>query len=1270
MRVGASAKRVEDVLDEVLAVAQLLTAADFTAIVLEEQGRLAYRGMRGGRELPKEPFIPVKGSVIAAALESQTTTVGERLSEDPLLSNFALIKREAARTLMVSPMRIGNSGRGCLLVGWRSDVSPSTDHIHTAETLTNYLATLIDSAQSHLREQERAAELDAVIDQIPSGVLVIDRQRQVRVRNAAGRQIVGQSAVGLELVSTLPGYERRDPITQAELPADQLPIIRALEGEVVEGFEYVLCRPDRLGDVSIIASASPIRGANGEVTAAVMVYSDVTRERALARDLASREAHLRSIYDTMACGVLVRDGNGHITYANRAAAAIVGVRVDQMEDVLKTWKRIDGSSRSIESDVWNGPRALQTGEAERNQLIGFTAPDGGDRWHRYDAVPFFDESGAVLEVVVSFYDVTDQKRAEDELRQALAAVTESENRYRDLVENSWDWITTHDLQGYILSANKAAQQALGYDQQTLIGTRLSTYVLPSTVDDLSASLGTVVREGAASGVARIVNSSGEIRVMEYNSSLRTDGVDTPIVRVMARDVTERDRAQEALKGRVEQQAAVAKLGQLAIRQPLLSVLEQATILGRATLNVNCTSIGELTADKHAMKVVASSGWASQNDWPIPLNPHSPSTRCMTINAAVIVEDYEQQTEFMPPPQDRHPGIRSCICVPIRLDDGVFGVIGAFATTPRAFTQEDVHFLETIANVVGSSVDKSRSRDALAENELRYRRIVETAQEGIWTTNAEGQTTFANQKMAQMLGCNMSTLLRSSVFDFADHRDYALISASLDRRARGVAEQHDVRLVRRDGGELWVSLSTNPLFGEGGEFIGALAMVADISDRKQAEQALAHQALHDILTGLPNRALFQDRVEQAILAARRDGTSAAVMFIDMDGFKDVNDSFGHQQGDQILRQVGERLRSVVRESDTIARLGGDEFAVVMQGIRNTEEVAFVTTKMLKSMEVPFLIGDQLVEVTASIGIASCPEDGEDVTTLLQRADTAMYVAKQQRNSFALYAAGVDHEPTNRLVVTAELRHAIERENLVLYYQPKVSMSSGRIVGVEALVRWPHPDRGLIPPDHFIPVAEKTGLIRPLSQWVVNAALRQLRGWHELGLQISTAVNLSMRDLRDPQLADNISRLLDTWGVNPAWLSVEITETMIMADPRQTMAAVTRLSEMGIRFCIDDFGTGYSSLAYLKELPAQEIKIDKSFVMDLLTDGNDATIVRSVIDLAHNLGRTTVAEGVESKDVWETLSALGCDVAQGYYMGHPMPIAVFETWLAESDYGLVP
>jgi diguanylate cyclase (GGDEF)-like protein len=431
-------------------------------------------------------------------------------------------------------------------------------------------------------------------------------------------------------------------------------------------------------------------------------------------------------------------------------------------------------------------------------------------------------------------------------------------------------------------------------------------------------------------------------------------------------------------------------------------------------------------------------------------------------------------------------------------------------------------------------------------------------------------------------------------------------------------------------------------------------------RRQAE-ANERQALHDSLTDLPNRTLFHDRVGQALASARRDHIPVAVMIMDLDRFKEVNDTLGHASGDELLKQVGVRLRAALRESDTVARLGGDEFGVLLPKVLDSAAAVTVARKLRKALEEPFTIHGLTLRMEASIGIALYPHHGDDVHSLLQRADVAMYVAKEHPGGCELYARQRDEYSPDRLTLLTELRRAIDYGELELHYQPKAELKNGRVTGVEALVRWSHPVRGLVRPDEFIPLAERTGVIVPLTSFVLNEAVRQARTWQLEGLNLCVGVNLSTRNLLDVHLPDRVGELLARWEVPPSLLELEITESTILEDPTRAMQVLCRLSGMGIQLAIDDFGTGYSSLAYLKRLPVHTLKIDKSFVQGMRNDDNDAVIVRSTIDLGRNLGLRVVAEGVETLETWRRLLVLGCDVAQGYYLSRPAPAAELAGWL---------
>ncbi len=433
-------------------------------------------------------------------------------------------------------------------------------------------------------------------------------------------------------------------------------------------------------------------------------------------------------------------------------------------------------------------------------------------------------------------------------------------------------------------------------------------------------------------------------------------------------------------------------------------------------------------------------------------------------------------------------------------------------------------------------------------------------------------------------------------------------------------------------------------------------------RRHTER-IQYQAFHDELTGLPNRLHFRTRIARELEALRRDDAHLSVLLLDLDRFKEINETLGHASGDELIEACAARLREVTPDGDMLARLGGDEFGVIGSGLTGIEAGA-LAEKIHASLEAPFLVRDIPLFVEVSIGISTYPDNGVDVDALVQTADAAMYVAKDRRVGFVLYDGTLEGSTATALKLVSELRPALERKELVLHFQPQIAVRSGVVSGAEALVRWQHPERGLLQPGAFVPFVERTGASRQLSDYVLAEAAAQLRSWHERGFDLGMAVNLTMFDLLDASLPDQIADLLDKTKLDPDRLELEITESLIMGDPQRVREVVERLKVVGVRLAIDDFGTGYSSLSYLKSLPMDVIKIDRSFVMGMATNESDATIVRSTIELAHNLDLEVVAEGVEDEQALEMLAGYGCDFAQGFFIGRPCPEADF--WASVVDF----
>jgi diguanylate cyclase (GGDEF)-like protein/PAS domain S-box-containing protein len=553
----------------------------------------------------------------------------------------------------------------------------------------------------------------------------------------------------------------------------------------------------------------------------------------------------------------------------------------------------------------------------------------------------------------------------------------------------------------------------------------------------------------------------------------------------------------------------------------------------------------------------------------------------------------------------------------------------------------------------------RQRQVEAEQRLQLlAKVFEHSGEAILVTDAENRIVSVNRAFTRMTGYAQDEVLgqnpRILSAGRAPPEEFRAMWQAIREQGGWQGEIWD----RRKDGSCYPKLLTiSTLRDERGQVTHHIGSFTDISERKAAEQQIRHLAHHDALTGLPNRFNLHHRLEQALAAARRDCQQLAVMFIDLDHFKNINDTLGHPAGDVLLMQVAGQLRACVRESDVVARLGGDEFVVVMTDIADAAVLAVpaMARKIGRQLSVPYRIAGQELHVTPSIGIALFPADGGDVDTLMKNADTAMYHAKAQgRHNFQFFTSALNEAAAERLQMEGALRQAIERHEFVLHFQPQVSRAGDRVSGVEALVRWQHPQLGLVPPDKFIPLAEETGLIEPLGDWVLDEACRQLRSLRDQGLgDLRMAVNLSGHQLRQGNLATRLQWLAKAYGFQPGDLELEITESITMETPEVTVALLRQFRALGVELAIDDFGTGYSSLSRLKLLPIQRIKLDRSFVRDIETDPNDAAICRATIALAHSLGLELVAEGVETAAQLQYLQALGCDHIQGYYFSRPLP-----------------
>jgi diguanylate cyclase (GGDEF)-like protein/PAS domain S-box-containing protein len=593
---------------------------------------------------------------------------------------------------------------------------------------------------------------------------------------------------------------------------------------------------------------------------------------------------------------------------------------------------------------------------------------------------------------------------------------------------------------------------------------------------------------------------------------------------------------------------------------------------------------------------------------------------------------------------------------------------------RDYVVKDLDFLDdlpaTVIRVIQELQTENRLNEAveaLRESEARLAKAQHLSRMGSWEYNLATGAVSWSTGMYRIIGAPRlaaETLTLESLYHHVHPDDLPTTKAAIESLIQTRTPFNlDFRLICESGQQIVVNSQAELELDSTGTPLFVSGTLLDISDRKRAENEIQQLAYYDTLTTLPNRALLYDRINQATSQATRDSRSVAVMFLDLDRFKSVNDTMGHAIGDRLLKVVADRLTRCVRDSDTVARLGGDEFVIILNAITSGDDVVSIAEKIQKVLTAPITLGEHDIYTTASIGIALYPLDGSDVNALLKNADIAMYQAKEQgRNTFQFFSREMNVKALEHLMLETSLRRGLERDEFHLVYQPLLDLKTGLLVGMEALVRWQHPDLGLLLPGKFIPIAEETGMIIPLGDWVLGAACRQNRQWQDEGLPpLRVAVNLSARQFIQAKLAHRVADVLQETGLSPDCLELELTESTIMSNAEETIAILKELKAMGISLAIDDFGTGYSSLSYLKHFPIDRLKIDRSFVCDITTNPDDAAIADAIIAMAHSLKLKVTAEGVEMQEQLSYLTDRNCDEMQGYFLSHPVSAAEFAAFV---------
>ncbi|MFZ5863268.1 MAG: EAL domain-containing protein [Nitrospirota bacterium] len=967
------------------------------------------------------------------------------------------------------------------------------------------------------------------------------------------------------------------------------------------------------------------------------------------------QTHAQRIVSNIPSGVLVLSADLRVLFANRAfldlvgkpSNLVIGMPLEAFFPARRWWDRVArllgiGERRSQIMDV-----ELVNGEETRQIELTLVpiARASGDADHA-------DSDRARLLLVLD--DVTDKKLAETALRESQRSLSTLIDNLPGAVyrcANDPDWTVQYMSPGVAGITGFKAEDFL--QRRVLYGNLIhpddQEPVWVGVQDAVAAKRPFVLRY-------RIRTADGDERwVWEQGRGVYSDQGELMALEGFIADTTERRWADEAF-------GIIARDASSLVGSQFFSSLTKSMA---AALRVRWAFIARPSdSDGSRYRIISfwtGTDWADSFEYPIKGTPCE-----RVIREAFQFFPSDVQSRF---PEDvwlREHGVVSYMAVPLFDSAGhPLGHMGVMddRVMDSALPLESI--LRIFAARAGAELERQTAEEALRESEERYRDVVENAHDMIQSVDPDGRVLFVNRAWLDTMGYREYEVSSITLFDLIHRESVDRFREHFQRLAAGESPVLiETVFVAKDGRVIPLEGSATGQYVDG-RLVSTHAIFRNITERKEWEARLAQVTRHDALTNLPNRAVFLDRLDQALVRVRtgRSERPLAVLILDLDRFKLVNETLGHAAGDRMLSAVAERLSGVLRDGDTVARLGGDEFAVLLPELAKVSDSAMVVGKIFAALRAPFVVDSHELFVGASIGVSVAPDDGDESGTLLKHADAAMYRAKDQgRNTFQLYSPAMNVSQLERLSLESSLRHALDRDEFVVYYQPQVELESGLVVGMEALVRWRHPEWGLVAPARFIPVAEETGLIVPIGERVMSLACAQNRRWQEQGVApFCVSVNLSARQFQQPDLKDVVARVLRESGLDPKWLDLELTETLLMSDADRTVSAINTLHAMGIGLALDDFGTGYSSLSYLKRYPIDTIKIDKSFVRHITTDSDDAAIATAIIAMAHSLKLTVVAEGVETEEQRAFLVQRRCDAVQGYLFTPPIPADDITAWL---------
>jgi diguanylate cyclase (GGDEF)-like protein/PAS domain S-box-containing protein len=1015
----------------------------------------------------------------------------------------------------------------------------------------------------------------------------------------------------------------------------------------------------------------PIFGDRGQFRGYRGIGRDVTEARLAERSLRRSEERFRALTGLLADWYWEQDADLRFTFVSGAN---------------REWSGLDeaallGRTRFELGNVFESEDARARHEIDlaqrrpfRDLVLSVTRADGGVRWAAISGEPLFDAGGLFTGYRGTGRDVTAQKAAEIALRA-------SSERFKDLTSLSSDWYWEQDAELRFTFLSAAVRDKTGVPARLRLGAR--RWEIPGLLFDEPAleqhKALLAARQPFRDFVYRRVADDGrEIWVSTTGKPIFDACGTFTGYRGTGRDITQERIAARRMQHLRDCYAVLSEANNAIIRaserQALFDAICRVAVEhGRFQF----AWIGELDQETRALTPIAVAG--DHRDYPYRLElsadpdvvgGQGSAGDVLRSGEPIVVNDSLENPRSTPWLElMRSAGFRAHATFPLRRGERVFGTLHLYSGERDVFDPELIALLNRVALNLSFALDgfdrdaaRNAAEQALRESERRFRDIAEVANEYVWENDREGRFTYVSPKVSDVLGYTVDELIGRTPAELMPAGEADRVRAWFREHMKpgGAFRNLEHQLIAKSGEILWMNISGVPTWDAAGRRTGHRGTTRDITELKRSEARISYLATRDPLTELPNRLLFNDRLEQGVIAARRAGDALGVLFIDLDRFKNINDSLGHHVGDLLLREVAQRMSACIRSGDTLARLGGDEFVIALEQLNRAEDATQIAAKIVQALARPIEAGGHTLNTSCSIGISIFPVDADDGATLMKNADTAMYHAKEKgRNNFQFFSPDMNVRAVERHELEVALRQALERSEFTLLYQPQVDLASGAVVGAEALIRWRHPERGLIAPGGFIGVAEETGLIEPIGRWVLREACAQARRWHAMGAgSMRVAVNISARQLLDPrEFLRYVQQVLDETGLDPRNLELEMTESLLLQNVEDNVAMFRKLGRIGVHIAVDDFGTGYSSLAYLKQLPINNLKIDRTFVRDIESDPEDAAIITAIIALAHSLKLQVTAEGVESEGQLEALRRLGCDQYQGYLKSQPVTAAEY-------------